>query len=404
MEKDKRIITIIGGGASGFAAAICAARAGAHVSICEATGRVAQSIKVTGDGRCNIANARTSTEVYRNPDFVAQAFTACAPDNALDFLESCGLLLRQEAEGRLYPQANKATSVIDALRLSAERAGVREVTGKRAQTVAFRDGRWHVGFADTSEVACDTVIVCCGGHLPMDLLPDDVPVIAFRPVLGPLACEVSNIRGLDKVRVKCALSFTAADGTPVRENGEITFRSYGMSGIAAFNLSRLVSKGDTITIDFLPDFARDESLPYLEGRLRRLEPRSWYELLCGMMLPLLTRSVLRSIDFDLDAKPDAAKLPVLDAALREFAVPVRGIGDRRLCQVHRGGVDVGAIDPSSMQVRSHPGLFICGEALDVDAPCGGYNLQWAWVSGIIAGTRAAQGGRDGRGGSKAVRA
>lgn len=388
MKESHDDIAVLGAGASGFAAAICAARGGAHVSLYEAESRVGQSIKVTGDGRCNIANVATTADVYRNEAFVRHAFAACAPEQAIRFLESCGLLLREEAEGRLYPQANKSTSVIDALRLTARHVGVHEITGKRAQALSERDGRWSVSFADTSRVESDAVVVCCGHHLTSGLMPDDVALIPLRPVLGPLACDTTPIRGLDKVRAKCALTLESGAGRPVRENGEVTFRSFGMSGIAAFNMSRIARKGDTVMVDFLPGFTPDESLPYLRRRMDRLSADTWYDLLCGMVLPLVARSVLRAAYLDPDAKPDQAGVLALDSALRSFPLTVHGVGDRRLCQVHRGGIDVACIEPSTMEVIGHPGLFATGEALDVDAPCGGYNLQWAWVSGILAGTAA----------------
>lgn len=392
LMKNERIdIAVLGAGASGFAAAIAAARRGCRTVLFEATGRVAQSIKVTGDGRCNIANASTDASAYRNPSFAARAFNACSPEDAIAFLESCGLLLREETAGRLYPQANKSTSVIDALRLSAQRAGVREVCGKRAVRIEQCASGWRVAFADTSAVECASVVVAVGGSLDAHLLPQGLPVLPMTPVLGPLATDSAPLRGLDKVRAKCALT---AHG--VREDGEITFRSYGISGIAAFNASRLVEPGDSLSIDFLPHMAAQDSLPYLRQRADALQPRTWMELTCGILLPLVAHAVLRAAKLRDDDAVRAESLPRLDAALRAFSLTVRGIGDARLCQVHRGGVDCACMDASTMQATGQPGLHVTGEAVDMDAPCGGYNLHWAWVSGIIAGAHAAetvQGGR-----------
>lgn len=386
-------IAVIGAGPSGLAAAICAARAGARVSLFEVRERVGDTIKVTGDGRCNIANAHTQASVYRNGDFVQRAFDACPPSLSLGFLESCGLLLRTEAQGRMYPLANKATSVIDALRLAAARAGVEAITGVGAAAVRPRTdghGGWTAQMRDGSSTSFDAVIVCCGGNAPEGLLPFDVASAPCTPVLGPLATDTAAIHGLDKIRVKCALECNGQ-----RQVGEVTFRTYGISGIAAFDMSRIVQPGDALFVDFLPDVARSASLVYLQFRLERLEPCSWGQFCCGMLLPLVSRAVLASAGLRPDDAAKSEALPALDNALRAFLLVVSGIGDKRLCQVQRGGVDVRGVDALTLQLVNHPGLFVCGEALDVDGPCGGYNLHWAWTSGILAGCASAGIGVDG---------
>jgi predicted Rossmann fold flavoprotein len=385
MNDRERSIAIIGGGASGLAAAITAARAGARVVVYEAAERVGNSIKVSGDGRCNIANTSTRPEAYRNPEFAARAFAACSGSDALAFLGSCGLLLREEAQGRLYPQANKSTSVIDALRLAAARAGVREACGMRATRIRSEAGRWRIRFDQGSDAVCDRVIVACGNALSSSLLPSDVPISPFLPILGPLRTDSDPLRGLDRVRVRCALTSGS-----IRESGEITFRTYGISGIVAFDMSRFVRPGDALSIDLIPQWGAGPSVDRLRDRLDSLASRTWAEFCMGMLLPLVGQAVLRAAGLDPQARPHPEDMPVFDAALRAFPLTVRGIGDERLCQVKRGGVAVEAVDPASMAVRNAPGLLAAGEALDVDGPCGGYNLHWAWISGSIAGRAAAE--------------
>lgn len=369
-----------------MAAAIAAARAGARVVVCEAAERVGNSIKVSGDGRCNIANASTRPEIYRNAEFVARAFEKCNATEALAFLESCGLLLREEAQGRLYPQTNKSTSVIDALRLAAARAGVREECGRRATCVRPESGGgWRVAFEGAPDVACDRAVIACGNALSASLLPSEVPILPFIPLLGPLRTDSDLLRGLDRIRVRCALTSGS-----VREEGEVTFRTYGMSGIVAFNMSRLVQPGAALLLDFAPQWGAGSSIERLHDRLDALASRTWADFCVGMLLPLVGQAVLRAAGLDSQAQPHPSDIPAFEAALRAFPLTVRGIGDERLCQVKRGGIAVGAIDPACMAVKSAPGLFATGEALDVDGPCGGYNLHWAWISGIIAGCAAVE--------------
>lgn len=351
----------------------------------EAAERVGNSIKVTGDGRCNIANSRTAAVDYWNPSFVDGAFSHVPPQDALSFLESCGLLLREEAQGRLYPLANKSTSVIDALRLTAGRCGVREECECRVESVAPQAKGWRIRTHDGRSRMFDAVVLACGGVKPgAGMLPADVRAFPQRPLLGPMKTSTGALKGLDKVRAKCSVSV----GERVEE-GEVTFRSYGISGIAAFNLTRFAQRGDLVRLDFLPFMAKEASLPLLNERLRRFDPQDWLQLTCGMMLPLVARAVLRQAGLSAESRPCASDLPAFDRALRDFELEYLGIGDQKLCQVHRGGVCVSQVDPATMGVIGHPGLHCAGEMLDVDGPCGGYNLHWAWVSGIIAGKAAA---------------
>lgn len=382
---DSRKVAVIGGGASGFAAAITAAENGCLVSMFERQDRTGNTIKVTGDGRCNIANSLTSADVYHNKYFVCDAFASASPQDALCFLEGCGIMLREEAQGRLYPQANKSTSVIDALRLSAFRFGVEEHCGRAVESVRRSKSQWMVRLEDGSAHSFDSVIMACGGgQIPSNFLPEGIVANGPCPLLGPMATDTKALRGLDKIRVKCAITIGNH-----REEGEATFRSYGLSGIAAFNLTRFAKKGNDIFIDFLPQFASDQSLLLLERRFESLEPATWLDLTCGMLLPLVSRAIFRQACLDPEAKPERAQLAQLDRALREFKLIYEGIGDSRLCQVRRGGIDVSQVDPNTMQIKEMHGLYSTGEMLDVDGPCGGFNLHWAWVSGIIAGRSVA---------------
>ncbi len=376
-------IAVVGGGAAGLAATINAARTGAAVTVFESQDRVGNSIKVTGDGRCNIANAHTTADDYFNCEFVQHAFDKCSPEEAIAFLESTGLLLREEGEGRLYPQTNKATSVIDALRLAAARAGAKEACSKRAVSLQRENNRWNIGFEDGAQCGFDKVVLACGGRVSRSLLPNEVPFNALKPLLGPLATEAESLRGLDKVRAKCSMSCNGHT-----ESGEATFRAYGLSGIAAFNMTRFVSEGDVVLVDFLPEYSNEESIELLRNRLKMLQPKNWLEFTCGMLLPLIARAVLRKAGLSPDEKPVESELLAFHRVLRGFSLEVRGIGDKKLCQVHRGGVDISAIDPHTMQLKTCPNLYVAGEMIDVDGPCGGYNLHWAWISGIVAGRAA----------------
>lgn len=460
-----KALAIIGGGAAGLAAAIAAARrvraaggdgAAAEVVLYEADERVGRSILATGNGRCNFSNSGLELRRYRNNAFVEEALWALSShpivprrrgevrpvevSSVLDFFESLGLLWREEDDGRLYPQANKATSVLDVLRAAAADAGVRTVCDRRAVRVDAPDGpggRYHIRFADHAVEHADAVVVAVGGRAAAGLaLPGGLACTPQRPVLGPLLTDTQAVKPLNNIRVKCAVSLwrrgaalrkgdaggvhseavRAAAGyarsigreAPRKpycdevgrtllctERGEVLFRDYGVSGIAVFNLSRFAEPGDELLIDFFPYVRRCDFEAWLFSRRRHLEipgeALTCERFLSGALLPAVARAVLAEAGLSPAAPFAKADVPALARALKAFPLTVRGTGDARQCQVMRGGLPVDAFDGRTLAARAVPGLYAAGEAIDVDAPCGGYNLHWAWSSGMLAGHMAAEG-------------
>lgn len=398
-------LAIIGGGAAGLAAAVTAARelrmlgVPGDVAVYEADERVGRSILATGNGRCNFSNARIDAGAYRNAAFVGSALGAltAGSDPVHAFFADLGLVWREEGEGRLYPLANKATSVLDVLRAAAADFGVREACGRRAVWIDVPDrpgGRFHIRFADGTVGHADAVVLATGGRTVRELLPEGIGFAAARPVLGPLRTATDVVRHLNNLRVRCAVTLAGPDGAPkAREAGELLFRDYGVSGIAVFNLSRFAEPGDRLLVDLLPQMPEGDCAGFLHARRRRLSadgrPLSREAFLRGMLLPAVARAVLEEAGLAPGAPFAKRDVPTLAAALKAFPLEVRGMGDERQCQVRRGGADVAAFDPRTLEARAVPGLHVVGEALDVDAPCGGYNLHWAWASGILAGRAAA---------------
>lgn len=406
-------LMIIGGGAAGLAAAVAATDAlrargvrvgadGVDVAVYEADDRVGRSILATGNGRCNFSNAQVDAVVYRNAAFVGAALDelrgAGGTDPVHAFFAELGLLWREESEGRLYPLANKATSVLEVLRAAASDAGVREVCdceAVRLDAPAREGDRFHVRFADGTVRHAEAVIVASGGRTARALAPESFAMEEQRPVLGPLRTDTRLSKALNNIRVRCAVSLVAADGAEKAcEQGEVLFRDYGVSGIAVFNLSRFAERGDTLHIDLLPQYNPAEAEALLSGRLARLCERgsacTGDDVLRGVALPAVGRGVLKTAGLRAEELLAARDVPALARALKGLVFEVHGIGEARQCQVRRGGFRVEAFDPRTCEALSVPGLHVVGEALDVDAPCGGYNLHWAWASGILAGRTAAQ--------------
>ena len=426
MGSDAKQLAIIGGGAAGLAAAIAAGErarklgAALDVTVYERDDRVGRSILATGNGRCNFSNEHPYIADYRNGDFVEgavrgllAAHAAHATDRDIKMLDDNGhlvnlffyqhgLMWRAEGDGRQYPRTNKASTVVDILRASAARVGVREAC--EHEVVAVQPprgdgGRFSLQLKDKRLMRADAAIVACGGKAAASLRACGLVCHPLRPVLGPLACEETAVtRELDNIRVRCGVSLVRGEGVPpeavATESGELLFRKYGVSGICVFNLSRFAEPGDKLVLNFLDGDDATQVERYLFSRRKLLARRFGEGLTCadmlrGLLLPRVAEAVLKQVGLRPSGPFAKAQVPALVRALTAFTLTVSGIGDESICQVRRGGFDVAAFDPRTMGARDVPGLFAAGEALDVDGPCGGYNLHWAWTSGLLAGMSAA---------------
>lgn len=436
---DKFDVVVIGGGASGLAAAHAAVRSGADVCVLERDVEVGLSILATGNGRCNLSNARLDPARYRHPE-AARAVMGDEPEAELErFFGSLGIMTASE-DGRLYPRSKRAESVRDALIFASESGVVTIQTSAVVTGAEFNPaiGTWSLTVSvprknltahlrkpaksrlrslrreaesaprKTVAIRAHRVIVACGGSSSAvaDML--GIEHVPEHPVLCPVACtlELPHRSGkedrceaaedsdvlldlLDGIRVEGELGLSR-DGKRVwSERGEVLFRTYGLSGIAAFDLSRRAEPGDAICLDLFCDYSLDELERVFGERERAIgllscEGLRWFH---GMLAPAVARLVLATAGGVCDPRV------VAQAAKR---VPFRFIGttEERSAQVRRGGIPFSAVELPSLSVRpcaasGRSGLFACGEALDMDADCGGFNLAWAWLSGIRAGTAAA---------------
>ena len=387
-----RNIAIIGGGASGIAAAITAAERGARVVVFEAGKRIGHSILVSGNGRCNWSNAQVSAQDYANASFVGQAFEACPPQRVRQWFADLGLLAVEESDGKLYPITNKATSVLDVLRFRLEELGVEIACDRRALRVrpAGKPGavRWRIDFESGHSERFDAVLVACGGGIARELMPEGYSFAKRRPRLCPIRTDRDSVKGLDGVRVKGVAALMRGGREMALERGEVQFRSFGVSGIGVFNLSRFTQVGDTVCIDLLPDVGKQELVDELAARPNRFPGRSAEQLLAGVVLPAVARAALRKAGLDANRPYPAGAAHAIADALKGYEMHVERFEEKQ-AQVRQGGVEVSEVNPKTMESLKDHGLFVMGEALDVDGPCGGYNLHWAWTCGLLAGTAAA---------------
>ena len=389
-------VAIVGAGAAGLACAITAAREGAQVSLFEAKDRVGSTILATGNGRCNISNAALCADDFFNSEFVGQAFEVLPPAQVHQFFNDLGLLMREEGEGRMYPLPNKASAVLDVLRFAADEAGVEMHVSTEVVGIKPAGAQQLLKFADGTMAFFDKVVVSVGGGVAKALLPDKYPFNKQRKLLCGLRTDNAFLKGLDNIRVRCLISLVAGKRHPgevnqviASEEGEVQFRDYGVSGVAVFNLSRFAQPGDTVCIDFLPGQTAEETRAMLAGRLEAMGQRDAVSFLSGVLLPAVARNVCKQAGVDPAAPMAGQSINALVNALRSFALPVTGFQDKT-AQVSRGGFAVESFDPRTLESKLNHGVYVVGEALDVDGPCGGFNLHWAWTSGILAGRDCAK--------------
>lgn len=386
---------IIGGGAAGLSAAIASARLGVAVTVLEGGARVGRKILASGNGRCNLTNLFAAPPAFNHPDFVEPVLGAYPCEGIRSFFGAMGLLTRADEEGRVYPATNFAGSVLDVLRLECAHLGVDVSCGFEVARVAEVPD--FAGFDVTSRsgetVRADAVVVTTGGGSA--LLADlGHGLVESAPVLGPIRTDTEPIRGLSGVRVRCAATLLAGDGAGGKalatERGELLFRDYGVSGIMVFDLSRYLEKGSVISIDLFPDVAAQELEAMLAQRCDALRWRTAETFFAGMLHEQVARAVLRAAGIDPDASVETLPQARLAALLKGFRLDVTGMGDAAQAQVTRGGASVVEFDPGTMASRLVDGLFAAGEVLDIDGRSGGFNLHWAWASGIVAGEGAAR--------------
>lgn len=427
-------VLVIGGGASGLAAAITASRAGARTCILERDVETGLSILATGNGRCNVSNSRLDTRRYRHPDTARKIFGTAPERDVATFLESTGIATAEEGEGRLYPMSRRADSVRDALLNTCRREGItvmacaepkRHSTGPtglheftvdqarlplshkpgRDEKARIRNARKALAAADRLDrkVLARAVVLACGGTSGASCEILNLPHVAEAPVLCPIACTLppsgddetggrNLLQGLDGLRVDCMLTLMRDGAAVAFEQGEVLFRPYGISGIAAFNLSRRIEAGDQIELDLFPEMNEQSLARFLARRAETIgtfdgSPR-WFDGLLARPLAALACDAVAGTERPLNR---AASM------LHRIPLRVAGTTEHAQAQVRRGGVPLSAMELDTLAV--HPInanenapqalIYACGEAIDMDADCGGYNLAWAWLTGVRAGAAAA---------------
>ena len=444
-ENRKRTVAVIGGGAAGMMAAIEAARAGAIVTLIEKNPQLGKKLATTGNGRCNYTNLDMGDRIggkFRgfHPEFAASALDALPPEAVLDWFRAIGVEPRFRGS-YVYPNSDQASAVVDALREELHRLSVKVHYNAEVKSVQRIDADTEVSAAKTSMpgkaasaseirekrnagyfmiqctdavVKADRVILAAGSKAaPKTGSNGDGYFIArklghtivpYVPALCGIRCAGDAFRALAGIRTEAALELVIDGHSVDREAGELQLVDYGISGIPVFQLSRYAAyalqegKKAAVYINFLPGFTdeaedpRECALRLYRQRQQRLAGRKMESFFTGLLHQKLGQLLLRMAS----VRPELPVAELSEKQLRSLAslsvrfkaecVEMNGFLQ---AQVVAGGVDTTEIDSSTMASRLVPGLYFAGEVLDIDGICGGYNLQWAWASGFVAGRHAA---------------
>ena len=396
------IVGVIGGGASGMAAALAAAEnPGVQVLLFERQSRVGRKLQATGNGRCNLSNLNSGMEHYHGEDaaFGVHAMETFGVSDTLAWFRELGLVTVAEPSGRVYPYSDQANSVVDVLRFALEKPNIQVVTGCEVTKVR-KTGDTFAVTAGEKTYSCHKVIIACGGLAGTKLggSMSGYKLLAkfghhstrLRPALVQVKCGWGGITALKGVRANCTAQ-VLCDGVPHAEStGELQFTEYGLSGPVIFEVSRDVCTGGnwTCRLDFLPHMDTKELAVLLRTKARAVLPVE--ELLTGILHNRLGRVLTRSagIRSGLVGELSDDKINAVCRAVKSFELELTEPLGMDSAQVTAGGVLTSEFDPQTMESRLVKGLYACGEVLDIDGDCGGYNLQWAWSSGRVAGLSA----------------
>lgn len=404
----RKRIAIIGGGASGMMAAVTAASKGAEVTIYEAKDRLGKKILATGNGKCNYTNLVQEDSCYRgqNSNFSKAAREAFGVEDTLEFFKSIGIEPKVR-NGYVYPNSEQAASVADALAMEVRAKRVR-VISEQVFSIKGSDGAFLVKSEQGAD-EYDKVILCCGSPAGMKNPKEFTgyqlaerfghTITPLLPALVQLRCKEKWFKTVSGVRTEGKITVFENGAKIAEEKGELLFADYGLSGIPVFQISRFAGEAllreskVTCKLDLLPGYSKEELEELLKKRTETLKNRTAEEVLTGLQNHKLNYIILKECNIDPVADSKKAyrdgDFKQLAECYKNLTCQITETNPFANAQVCAGGVATTEIEDTTMESKLVPGLYFAGELVDVDGTCGGYNLQWAWSSGYVAGLHAA---------------
>lgn len=388
-------------------AAITAARNGADVTIIEQKERLGKKILSTGNGRCNYTNARMDASFFRGEDIsiVESVLSQFDANDTLQFFEELGIVPK-ERNGYYYPKSDQASAVLDVLCMEIERLGVNVYFDTKVVSIQKKEEF----FVKTTKgiFVSDAVILSTGGKASPVLGSDGSGYVlakSFGHTIAPVVPALVQLHGkgtffkmVSGVRTDAKVSLYVNDQWIAADTGELQLTNYGISGIPVFQISRYAAlalqrkETPIVNIDFMPEFETAELGAFLVKRKDRNPEKTAEEFLIGVLNKKLIPVLLRASGIAIDTKIrmlSEEQLQRLCEKLKKFSIEIIKTNSFEQAQICAGGVRTSEVHAKTLESRLQEGLYITGELLDVDGVCGGYNLQWAWATGAIAGKASA---------------
>ena len=405
---NKKVI-VLGGGASGMCAAVYAARNGAEVTIIEKNTQLGKKLSMTGNGRCNLSNLDMNEKMYNAAaeKRMKQWLSVYGVLDVINFVKSLGIVIKSE-DGYLYPISGQASTVVDAFKNELKRLEVKVVYGEQAKAVnVIEAAEKYEVITNINSYEADRVIIATGGlsGAKSTMSTGDGYYICKKlglsvkdtyPALVGFKTAEDEIMPENGVRCTAEISFLLGSEVIAREYGELQLTKDGISGIPVMQASgkvvRFLAEGKPIfaSINFFPDYDEDDYLSLEKEMLRLRDDRSLAEFLNGYHNSQINEMIIKRTKMGRSMKMKNISESMVRSIFdnyRNYKIRLSDSYGYQLSQVTSGGVSLGDIR-DDMTIVFDNGIFVVGELLDVDGRCGGYNLQWAFTSGAIAGTVA----------------
>ncbi len=411
-----KTLTIIGGGAGGLMAAIAAKTAapGLQVRVLERLPRTGKKLLATGNGRCNFTNRIISRENYHgagDPALVCGILEYFGPEEAIGFFAGLGVVAREEERGKVFPYSGNASAVADALRFACLRQGAEILCDAEVRSIEPKNDGYRLALASGETLEAGAVILAAGGCASPALGSDGSGftlakglghrVTPLAPALVQLKAEGKDCRPLSGIKVQAQVKALRQGEVRAVDSGEVLFTDYGLSGPPVFQLSTRFAfhECDAAALDLCPELELREVASLLRERAAALTGLTCEDYFVGFLNKRVGNLILRRSGVEKLSLPVSAleekHFRAMAKEIKNLTFAIAGPMGFQNAQVTAGGVDTREVNENLMS-RLHPGLFFCGEVLDVYGDCGGYNLQWAWASGRTAGLAAAAYLEDGR--------
>ncbi|MCX6055427.1 MAG: aminoacetone oxidase family FAD-binding enzyme [Chloroflexi bacterium] len=395
-------ITIVGAGPAGMTAALFAARSGAKVRLMDSNPRVGRKLLVTGSGRANLTNQNMDPGRFtcKDPEWIKTLLARFGHAELVKFLETIGVLISPTPDGWCYPVSESAQTVVDAFTNALDLAGVELMLNTKVISIRNSPSGFTLALDSGVTLHCERLVVAAGGkacpvlgsrgELFASLKAMGHHVNPLAPALAPVMCEMAPWKKLIGVRFDAHTSLYEGPNLLAETTGNLIFTSRGLNGPAVMDLSHFISTrpGAKLELRLNPLFASESALRSLI-RDQRNTPTPLRVLLGAVLPPKIPPLLLIKSGLKIDTLVNAVSDPQIEKLFRlatALPFPVTGVRGFEYCQASAGGVPVNEVDPLTLRSLLIPGLFLVGETLDVVGPCGGYNLQFAFSSGAIAGT------------------